>query len=87
MHAAQGTSGPLIAEFDLFGDFVIPFVLAIVYTVLGIILFGICIWFVVRIAPFSVRKEIEEDQNIALGIIVGAMIVGIAIILAAAMTG
>ena len=77
----------LLAQFDMTVDFIIPFILAVVYTVLGIFLFGICIWLVVKIAPFSVRKEIEEDQNVALGIIVGAMILGIAIILAAALTG
>ncbi len=81
------TTGPLLAQFDLTADFIIPFLLAVVYTVLGIVLFGICIWLVVKIAPFSVQKEIEEDQNIALAVIVGAMILGIAIILAAALAG
>ena len=84
IHASPGL---LLAQFDLMPDFVIPLILAIVYTILGIVLFGVCIWLVVRISPFSVRKEIEEDQNVALGIIVGAMILGIALILAAALTG
>ena len=64
-----------------------PIVLAIVFTVIGMILFGICLLLIVKITPFSVRKEIEEDQNTALGIIIGAMILGIAIILAAALHG
>jgi uncharacterized membrane protein YjfL (UPF0719 family) len=38
----------------------------------------------VRIVPFSVRKEIEEDQNTSLGIIMGSIIIGISIIIAAA---
>jgi hypothetical protein len=38
-------------------------------------------------APFSVHKEIEEDQNVALGIIIGAIIIGIALIISAAIQG
>jgi uncharacterized membrane protein YjfL (UPF0719 family) len=34
--------------------------------------------------PFSLRKEIEEDQNVALGVVLGAVVIGIAIIVAAA---
>jgi uncharacterized membrane protein YjfL (UPF0719 family) len=40
-----------------------------------------------KVTPFSIRKEIEEDQNIALGIIIGAAFIGLAIILAAAIKG
>lgn len=60
---------------------------AIIFTVIGLILFAACLWLVVKFAPFSVQKEIEEDQNISLGIIIGSMILGIAIILAAAIHG
>ena len=38
-------------------------------------------------SPFSVKKEIEEDQNQALAIIIGALIIGIAIIVASAING
>lgn len=55
----------------------------LIYTAIGILVFGLAVWLVCRAAPFSVRKEIEEDQNIALGIIIGAMILGIAVIIAA----
>lgn len=64
-----------------------PLVLSLVFTVIALILFAICITLVVRVTPFSVRKEIEEDQNVALGIIIGSMILGIAIILAASIHG
>ncbi|MDH3530597.1 MAG: DUF350 domain-containing protein, partial [Acidobacteriota bacterium] len=37
--------------------------------------------------PFSIRKEIEEDQNTALGIVIGSMLISIAIIIAAATIG
>ncbi len=56
------------------------------YAGLGVVFFGFSFWVVTMIAPFSVRKEIEEDQNIALAIILGAVFIGLSIIIAAAIT-
>ena len=53
----------------------------IIYFVVGIALFGISIWLMGRIAPFSIRKEIEEDQNVALAVLMGSTLLGLAIIL------
>jgi hypothetical protein len=39
----------------------------------------------VKISPFSIRQEIEKDQNVALAIIVGSVFVSLAIIIQAAM--
>lgn len=55
----------------------------VVYFVVAILLFGFSIWMMEVICPFSIRKEIEEDQNTSLGIIMGSTILGIAIVLAA----
>jgi uncharacterized membrane protein YjfL (UPF0719 family) len=63
---------------------VVQLVWALIYTAVGVIIFGLAFWLVTKISPFSVRKEIEEDQNTALGIIIGAVIIGLAIIIAAA---
>ena len=58
--------------------------LAVLWSVIGMLLFG-CAFQVIRmICPFSIRKEIEEDQNTALGIVIGAVMIGIALIVAAA---
>ena len=73
--------------FDIIADLARPVILAIVFTVIGLALFAVAIWIIVKMAPFSVRKEIEEDQNVALGLIVGAIILGIAIVLAAGLLG
>ncbi|MFH1982443.1 MAG: DUF350 domain-containing protein [Pseudomonadota bacterium] len=62
------------------------FVLSIVYTVLGLGVFAAAFFIFEKITPFSIRKEIEEDQNIALAILFGAVILGLAIIIAAAIT-
>jgi uncharacterized membrane protein YjfL (UPF0719 family) len=40
-----------------------------------------------RLAPFSIVKEIEEDQNTAVAIVMGSVILGISIIIAAAILG
>ena len=58
----------------------------IVYSGLGLIVFGIGFWLVCKIVPFSVKQEIVEDENTALGVILGAVILGQAIIIAAAIT-
>jgi len=62
------------------------FVLSIVYTVLGLIVFAAAFFIFEKITPFSIRKEIEEDQNVALAIMFAAVILGLAIIIAAAIT-
>ncbi len=55
-----------------------------VYVLIGIVVFSIAFFLMTKIAPFSIRKEIEEDQNTALGVLMGAVIIGLAIIIAAA---
>jgi uncharacterized membrane protein YjfL (UPF0719 family) len=59
----------------------------LVYSIIGIALFGLAFFVIVKVAPFSIRKEIEEDQNTALAIIIGAVILGIALIIGAGVGG
>ncbi len=60
---------------------------AVIYSVLGIVILNVTLYLMVRFAPFDVHKEIEQDQNTALGIVIGAVLLGIAIIIAAAIVG
>jgi len=60
---------------------------AAVYSVLGLLIFGIVWMLIVWLTPFSIRKEIEDDQNTSLGIILGAVIIGISLIISAAVAG
>jgi len=62
-------------------------VTTLVFSMIGILLFALAFLIIVKIAPFSTRKEIEEDQNTALAILVGSVIIGIALIVAAAVHG
>ena len=57
----------------------------VVYSLIGLALFGLALLLMVKIAPFYIRKEIEEDQNTALGIIIGSVFISLAIIIQAAM--
>lgn len=59
----------------------------VIFVAMGLIVFTIAFLIVVLVAPFSVKKEIEEDQNISLAIIIGAVIIGIAMIISAAIQG
>jgi len=55
--------------------------------VLGLCVFSVTFWLIVKVTPFSIRKEIEEDQNTALAILVSSVILGIALIVSAAIQG
>jgi uncharacterized membrane protein YjfL (UPF0719 family) len=59
----------------------------VIFVLIGLIVFGIAFFIVVKVAPFSVKKEIEDDQNTALAIIIGAIIIGVALIISAAIQG
>jgi putative membrane protein len=58
-----------------------------VFGLIGVLLCVLFFVILVRVSPFSIRKEIEQDQNVALGLIIGAAFIGIAIIIAAAIRG
>ena len=58
-----------------------------IFTAFGLLVFGIAYLIIVKATPFSIRKELEEDQNVALAIVIGAVIIGISLIIAAAIQG
>ena len=69
-------------------DKLLPVLLTtVIFVAIGLAVFAVAFLLVVLVSPFSVKKEIEEDQNTALAIIIGALIIGIAMIIAAAIQG
>ena len=60
---------------------------ALAFSALGIMLFALAFLIIVKVTPFSLRKEIEDDQNTALAIIIASVIIGIALIVSAAIHG
>lgn len=62
-------------------------IITVVFVVLGLIVFALAFLIIGKATPFSVRKEIEDDQNVALAIVIAAIILGSALIIAAAIHG
>lgn len=58
-----------------------------IFSLVGVTVLAISVWVMCRVVPFSMRKEIEEDQNVAIAIVMGAIILGISIIIAASVVG
>jgi uncharacterized membrane protein YjfL (UPF0719 family) len=59
-------------------------VAAVVFAALGIVTFLVAFAVVDRLTPYDLWKEIIEDQNSALAILIGFAALGIAVIIAAA---
>jgi putative membrane protein len=59
---------------------------SVVYSVIGIVVFLVTYGIIEKLTPFSIRKEIEEDQNTALAIIIGSCFIALAIIISAAIS-
>jgi len=61
-----------------------PIIATIVYSIIGIILFIIAYKVIDIFTPYSIHKEISEDHNVALGVIIGSVMIALSIIIAAA---
>jgi len=60
------------------------FIAAVVFALLGVILFVVGFIIFDKITPGSLWKELLEDQNTALGVLMAGVAIAIAIIIAAA---
>jgi uncharacterized membrane protein YjfL (UPF0719 family) len=58
---------------------------AVIYAAVGIVMFLIAFAAIDRMAPCSLWKEIVENKNVALAILIGAISIGLCTIIAAAM--
>jgi uncharacterized membrane protein YjfL (UPF0719 family) len=67
--------------------FIKALVASIVYSLIGIVMFAASFVIIRIVTPFSLRKEIEEDHNTALAVLIGSVILGLSIIIAAAIGG
>ena len=63
---------------QLHGDQVIS---ALVFSAIGMVAFAVFFFLLPKVLPFSLKKEILEDENTALGIVIGAIVLGMAIII------
>ncbi len=77
----------MLAEIDWTQRLVVPLITTVVIGVVGIVLLLAGIWLLERVTPYSMHKEIEEDHNVAAAIVIGSIVVGLAIIIAAVAKG
>lgn len=59
-------------------------VASVVYSLIGVAIFVLAFLLIERIAPFSLRKELAEDDNVAVGVVLGSIVIGLSIIIASA---
>jgi putative membrane protein len=57
---------------------------AVVFAFLGIIVFALAFVVMDKLTPYHLWKEVVQEHNMALAILVGALSIGICIIIAAA---
>lgn len=57
---------------------------ALIYSVMGIVIFVVAFAIVDKLTPYALWKEIVEEKNLALAVMVGAMSIGVCMIIASA---
>jgi uncharacterized membrane protein YjfL (UPF0719 family) len=57
---------------------------AIIYAAIGIVIFAGAFLVIDKVTPYNLWKEIVQEHNTALALLLGAMSIGICIIIAAA---
>ena len=60
---------------------------ALLYSVLGIVIFVVTFFIVDKLTPYALWKEIVEEKNVAMAIMIGAISLGMCVIIAAAVHG
>jgi uncharacterized membrane protein YjfL (UPF0719 family) len=60
---------------------------SIVFALVGVLVFWVSFIIIDKLTPYDLWQEIVEKQNLALGVVVAAMCLGISIIVAAAIHG
>ena len=65
-------------------DFMHNIQAALVFAVIGIVVFVAAFVIIDKMTPYHLWREIVEDKNIALAILIGAISLGMCIIIAAA---
>ena len=60
---------------------------SILFALIGVVIFWLCFIIIDKLTPYHLWHELVEKQNVALGVVVAAMCLGISIIVAAAIHG
>ncbi len=62
-------------------------VATLIYSAVGVIIFVLAYKLAEKLLPFNLDKELAEDQNTAVGVLMGSVMIGLAIIIASAIHG
>jgi putative membrane protein len=81
------SGSPLLGMIVKLDDLLPVMATTVIFVLIGLVVFALAFLIVVLAAPFSVKKEIEEDHNVSLAIIIGAVIIGVAMIISSAIQG
>ncbi len=68
-------------------NFSIEFTESLIYTGLGLILMILAFIIIDLLTPGNLRKQLVEEKNVALATLVGAALIGVSIIIGAAING
>lgn len=60
---------------------------SLVYSLLGMLVFWLAFLVIDKFTPYDLWRELVEERNIALAIVIAAMCLGVAIIIASAIHG
>jgi putative membrane protein len=69
---------------DVYTSMVQNAVAAVLFAIIGVVLFIVAFMVFDKLTPGSLWKELIEDQNTAIGVLMGAVAIALAIIIAAA---
>ena len=84
---AEGETGAKVTEWLDWQKLVMQIVTTFIFLIIGLGCFALSDWLVERVLPRSLRKGIEEDKNVALAVVIGSVIIGVALIVSAAIKG
>ena len=59
----------------------------VVFSVVGVVVFALSLFCIEKLTPFSILKEIGEEQNVAVAVLVGSIVLGISLIVGASILG
>jgi putative membrane protein len=69
---------------DVYSSMLQNAVAAVLFAIIGVVLFVVAFMVFDKLTPGSLWKELIEDQNTAIGVLMGAVAIAPAIIIAAA---
>ena len=81
------TSGMPLLEIHWWPEVIKPTVVTIILGVFAIALMMGALWVFDRMTTYSIHRQLEEKQNVAVAIVVAAVVIGIALVVSSVAQG